>query len=123
MLLNRVSLSFFIHGVMTTRAERQGRNEALFREVNERIAELNQTFQVEGRSEFLCECSREACKEPVSISIDEYETVRRAATRFFVLPGHEDTSVESVVERSERYVVVEKIGEAAEEADALDPRS
>jgi hypothetical protein len=108
---------------MTTRAERQGRNEALFREVNERIAELNQTFQVEGRSEFLCECSREACKEPVSISIDEYETVRRAATRFFVLPGHEDTSVERVVERSERYVVVEKIGEAAEEADDLDPRS
>ena len=35
---------------MTTRAERQGRNESLFREVNERIAELNQTFQVEGRA-------------------------------------------------------------------------
>ena len=35
---------------MTTRAERQGRNESLFREVNERIAELNQTFQIEGRT-------------------------------------------------------------------------
>ena len=108
---------------MTTRAERQGRNESLFREVNERIAELNQTFQVEGRSEFLCECGREECRQPVSISIDEYETVRRTSTRFFVLPGHEDTSVESVVERSERYVVVEKIGDAAEEADDLDPRN
>jgi hypothetical protein len=107
---------------MTTRAERQGRNESLFREVNERIAELNQTFQVEGRSEFLCECSRNECKEPVSISIDEYEAIRRASTRFFVLPGHEDMNVESVVERSEHYVVVEKIGEAAEEADDLDPR-
>ena len=107
---------------MTTRAERQGRNESLFREVNERIAELNQTFQVDGRSEFLCECSQDECKEPVSISIDEYEAVRRASTRFFVVPGHEDTSVESVVERSERYVVVQKIGEAAEEADDLDPR-
>ena len=108
---------------MTTRAERQGRNESLFREVNERIAELNQTFQIEGRSEFLCECCREECKEAVSISIDEYETVRRTSTWFFVLPGHEDTSVESVVERSERYVVVEKVGEAAEEADDLDPRN
>ena len=107
---------------MTTRAERQGRNESLFREVNERIAELNQAFQVEGRSEFLCECSRNECKEPVSISIDEYEAIRRASTRFFVLPGHEDMNVESVVERSEHYVVVEKIGEAAEEADDLDPR-
>ena len=55
---------------MTTRAERQGRNESLFREVNERIAEVNQTFEVEGRSEFLCECGREECKEPISISID-----------------------------------------------------
>ena len=108
---------------MPTRAERQGRNESLFREVNERIAELNQTFHVEGRSEFLCECSREECKEPVSISIDEYEGVRRESTRFFVLPGHEDESVERVLERNERYIVVEKIGEAAEEADDLDPRS
>jgi hypothetical protein len=107
---------------MTTRAERQGRNESLFREVNERISEVNQTFQVEGRSEFLCECRREECKEPISISIDEYEAVRRASTRFFVLPGHEDINVESVVERSEHYVVVEKIGRAAEEADDLDPR-
>src|SRR4051812_28338700 len=107
---------------MTTRAERQGRNESLFREVNERVAELNQTFHVEGRSEFLCECSREECKEPVSISIDEYEEIRRASTRFFVLPGHEDSSVESVVERGKRYLVVEKVGEAAEEVQDLDPR-
>jgi hypothetical protein len=108
---------------MPTRAERQGRNESLFREVNERIAEVNQTFHVEGRSEFLCECSREECKEPVSISLDEYEGIRRESTRFFVLPGHEDLSVERVIERTERYVVIEKIGDAAEEAEELDPRS
>ena len=108
---------------MPTRAERQGRNESLFREVNERIAELNQTFHIEGRSEFLCECSRDECKEPVSISIDEYEGVRRESTRFFVLPGHEDESVERVIERNERYIVVEKIGDAATEAEDLDPRS
>jgi hypothetical protein len=108
---------------MPTRAERQGRNESLFREVNERIAELNQAFDVEGRSEFLCECTREECKEPISISIAEYENVRNESTRFFVVPGHEDESVERVVERNDRYLVVEKIGEAAEEADELDPRS
>ena len=108
---------------MPTRAERQGRNESLFREVNERIAELNQAFEVEGRSEFLCECTREECKEPISISIEEYENVRNGSRRFFVVPGHEDESVERVVERNDRYVVVEKIGEAAEEADDLDPRS
>jgi len=95
----------------------------LFREVNERIAELNQTFQVEGRSEFLCECSQEQCKEPISISIEEYEAVRRVSTRFLVLPGHEDKSVERILERSDRYFVVEKTGDAAAEADDLDPRS
>jgi hypothetical protein len=108
---------------MTTRAERQGRNESLFREVNERIAELNQAFQIEGRSEFLCECSRDECKEPVSIAIDEYEAVRRTSTRFFVIPGHEDEGVERVVERREHYIVVEKIGDAADEAEDLDPRA
>jgi len=108
---------------MSTRAERQGRNESLFREVNERIAELNQTFDIEGRSEFLCECSREECKEPVSISIEEYEEVRGTSTRFFVLPGHEDETIERVVARTDRYVVVDKVGAAAGEADDLDPRS
>jgi hypothetical protein len=108
---------------MPTRAERQGRNESLFREVNERIAEVNQTFHVEGRSEFLCECSRGECRDPVSISIDEYEGIRREPTWFFVLPGHENLSVERVIERNERYAVVEKVGEAAEEAEDLDPRS
>jgi hypothetical protein len=45
------------------------------------------------------------------------------ATRFFVLSGHEDESVERIVERNDRYLVVEKIGDAAEEADDRDPRS
>ena|SRR5436190_2887443 len=108
---------------MTTRAERQGRNEALFREVNERIAELNAAFQVDGRSDFLCECRREECTKPVSISLEEYEDVRRSPTHFFVVPGHEDDAVERVVARNERYVTVEKSGDAAEEAEELDPRS
>jgi hypothetical protein len=108
---------------MTTRTERQGRNESLFREVNERIAEVNQTFQVDGRTEFLCECSREECKDPVSISLEEYEQVRQSPTSFIVLPGHEDESVERIVEANDRYVIVEKIGDAAEEAEDLDPRS
>jgi hypothetical protein len=108
---------------MTTRAERQGRNESLFREVNERIAELNQTFEVEGRSEFLCECGHESCREPVSISLAEYEEIRLSPTRFFVLPGHEDDAVETIVKRTDYYIIVEKHGEAAAEADVLDPRS
>jgi hypothetical protein len=108
---------------MPTQAERLGRNESLFREVNERIAELNHSFEVEGRAEFLCECSRGECKEPISISMDEYEAVRKEPTWFFVLPGHEDGRVERIVTSDERYSIVEKIGGAGEEAEELDPRS
>jgi hypothetical protein len=108
---------------MPTRAERQGRNESLFREVNERIAEVNETFEVEGRSEFLCECGRPECREPVSIALEEYEEVRRNPVRFLLLPGHEDESVERIISRTDRYVVVEKLGDAADEANDLDPRS
>jgi hypothetical protein len=34
--------------------------------------------------------------------------VKRDAATFFVLPGHEDESVERIVERTERYVLVWK---------------
>jgi hypothetical protein len=39
-----------------------------------------------------------------------------------VLPGHEDPSVEHVVQQTERFLVVEKEGEAAHEAEESDPR-
>ena len=45
----------------------------------------------------------------------QYEAVRAHAERFFVLPGHEDKEIESVVEKHDRFFVVEKSpGEPAE---------
>ena len=43
-------------------------------------------------------------------------------TRFFVLPGHEDPAVETIVAATEHYVVVEKIGVASEISESVDPR-
>ena len=93
---------------MPTRAERQGRNESLFREVNERIAELNQTFHVEGRSEFLCECSDPDCAETLSLSLREYEIIRAAPNLFIVQNGHEHPDVDRVVRASDGFTLVEK---------------
>jgi hypothetical protein len=108
---------------VTSRDERLARNESLFREVNERISEVNAAFDVDGRADYLCECGRPNCTEAISLTHGEYERVRAVPTHFLVKPGHEDPSVERVVQQNDGYFVVEKLGEAADEAAAFDPRS
>jgi hypothetical protein len=104
-----------------SRAERVAKNEALFREVNERIAEL--TERQEGTSlPILCECGRLQCDETLTIPVAEYEAIRAHGARFIVLPGHALLDFERVVERTETYDVVEKFGETAEVVLHLDPR-
>ena len=53
------------------------------------------------------------------------EMVRAEPTRFVVAPGddHVTPEIERVVQREERYWVVEKVGVAAEVSKNLDPRS
>jgi len=104
---------------------RQARNEALFREVNERIAELGenaQSWSPDGIVEFLCECGQDGgCGERVAIPFLEYERVRRQDDRFVVLPGHENPEIERVVSSTDSYVIVDKT-RAVEPLVADDPR-
>ncbi len=113
---------------MKTRLERQARNEALIREVNERIERVDKDAEARGWApdggffDFHCECGRgEPCDAKVRMTIGEYEIVRAQDDRFAVLPGHENAEIESVVERSERFVVVDKRDEV-EALVADDPR-
>ena len=114
---------------MARDAERLGKNEALFREVNERIHEVDRLLDRPGTDreslwEFICECSNEACFEHVELRPAEYEAVRAHANRFVILPGHELRDIEDVVQRSDRYAVVEKrAGPAGKVARETDPRS
>lgn len=48
---------------LETRRERAGRNQSLFREVNERIDDL----AMGGKIEFICECDDAECAELVSL--------------------------------------------------------
>jgi hypothetical protein len=96
-------------------------NEALFRDVNERIREISDTFgQKDATYDFLCECSDPECAERVVLTPAEYEYVRADSTRFVVAKGHAMPEVESVVERAKDHVVVEKEGAAADVAVHLD---
>jgi hypothetical protein len=90
---------------------RIARTEALFRSVNERIAESAARFSADS-TEFVCECSDQACVERVEATLDEYEGVRAEPTHFLLRPGHEDTRMERVVERrGTRHAVVQKVNE------------
>jgi hypothetical protein len=107
---------------MDQRAREVGRHQALFREVNERIGELAETFDRDGELTILCECGSGQCDERIALRAEEYEKLRRIPTHFAVRPGHEIPDVERVVERRHGFVVVEKFGESAKVAIRLDPR-
>jgi hypothetical protein len=104
---------------MDARAERVGKNEAVFREVNERINDVTR----ENAAEYLCECGNAACTETIQMTVSDYENVRSVPTHFAVLPGHELPDLEEVVARNEGFLVVRKKAGAAALATELDPRS
>jgi len=99
-------------------ASKAARNQALFREVNERIKNLDYTNP---HTEFVCECADPDCSETVGIHLDEYEEVRRVPTHFVVAAGmgHVFPNVELISERHPGYWVVEKFGEAGLKAVRL----
>jgi hypothetical protein len=106
-----------------SREERLAKNESLFREVNERIAEAAKQTLVLPDAEFLCECGRPDCLERVVVPLDEYEAIRSYPDRFLLVFGHEQPEVDRVIGSGGDYVIVEKIGEAGQVAEELDPRS
>ena len=104
------------------REERAAKNEAVFREINERIKDVT-VAQEATWAEALCECSDPSCRATINIQLDEYEEVRRDGARFALIAGHEDPAVERVVRRTDRFLVVEKTGAGADIARDADPRS
>src|SRR5205807_7976952 len=84
---------------MGGREKRVGLNEAVFREVNERIENLAETFGVDSELDLVCECGDASCVERISMSHAAYEQLRSDARQFAVYPGHEKPDVEEVLDR------------------------
>jgi hypothetical protein len=110
------------------RHERQAINEALAREVNERVAGLDEqavrmwAAPSDQRFEFLCECSAEGgCEARLELTFEEYERVRAQDDRFVLAPGHETDEIEHVIERTARFLIVDKV-DAVERFTRDDPR-
>jgi hypothetical protein len=74
------------HGA-AERGDRAGRNEALFRRVNERVKEVNKAFEpILEDADFYCECNDIDCMETIAMTLHEYEALRNDSTHFAVIP-------------------------------------
>jgi len=85
---------------------RAAQNQTLFREINERVKDLNEGFSfVSPVGEWVCECANDTCTELIEMTAAEYEAIRSDGARFFVATGDEHVwpDVEKVTERGERY--------------------
>jgi hypothetical protein len=104
------------------RQQRAARNQTMFREINERLEHLTGEADTADQR-FVCECAEAGCIEPIDLTVEEYERVRRDGATFLVAPGHVYPEVERVLVETGRYAIVEKRGAAAELALAHDPRA
>ena len=105
---------------------RKAANEAVFREVNEKMESLQRTFAVAEHQplNIVCECDRLDCSERLTVQLETYEKIRSDSTLFLVRPGHKDDSVEDVIDTGGDYMVVRKRrGESREIAEQTDPRT
>jgi hypothetical protein len=109
---------------VSAREERVGLNEAVFREVNERIEALAETFELGSQPlDLICECGDASCMQRISMTHAEYEHLRSESHQFAVHPGHDVPDVEHVVERRGGYDIVRKDeGAARLVAEQTDPR-
>jgi hypothetical protein len=111
-------------GTVDERERKIGRNEAMFREVNDRIERVSESMHVTDQLAILCECGDSSCTAHIDVSLSEYERIRGDSALFFVCRGHEEPDVEDVVEKRDGSVVVrKKPGGPAELAAELDSRS
>jgi hypothetical protein len=106
------------------RTKKVARNQAMYRQVNERMEDLNDAIgEVSGAFVVVCECADAMCAEQIGMSREAYERTRANPTQFIVRPGHQAADVEEVVATEAEYVVVEKHeGEPARLAKKTDRR-
>ena len=96
--------------------------EALFREVNEAVAERAEAFGAD-EAEFVCECADPTCTHRISTSLEAYEEVRSRGDQFLVAKGHEaPRDMERVVASDGTFRIVRKLRELGVIVRRLNPR-
>jgi hypothetical protein len=95
---------------MTRSKETAIRNELLFRDANQAIAERrDELATVDGLTPFLCECEEETCTAIVQLTAADYRRVRADADTFVIVPGHETIGKETDL-HGDGWMCVSKAG-------------
>jgi len=102
---------------MTLRETRMAANEAFFRALNDRLERGTQDVQP---LIVLCECADEDCTKRIELTRVEYEDIRSDPAQFVVVPGHADPEIERVIDRTDRFEMVRKVGVGVEVATRLE---
>ena len=105
--------------------ERVAFNDDIFRKANEdvrAVAEGALGDHGERVLPVICECPEETCAEVLIVPVGEYKRIRSNPVLFFNARGHDAAGGpwSRVVEDHEGYVVIEKLGRAAELSEILD---
>lgn len=100
---------------------RMGLNDATFRAANEQTADAADALDAEGRLPIICECADPNCTDVILLEREAYAGVRANPRWFVNIPGHQALGVQvnmlKVVEDHGDFVVIEKLGEAAQVAE------
>jgi hypothetical protein len=113
---------------VTSRDERVAANEAKFREANELIRDRVARLALDDGTPvpFVCECADTGCTDVIRLTLRDYEAVRASPHTFAIVPGHEATASETLVEGvgsgSSEFAVVEKKPPGQEITEQTDPR-
>src|SRR5512132_132004 len=105
--------------------ERIAKNDATFRDANERIAAAAGAYGLDFPVPFICERADPTCSQIVPLELGHYEKIRAVSRHFLNTPGHDAAAQGAAVVVAERdgYVIVEKIGHAGDVVEALDERN
>jgi hypothetical protein len=82
--------------------------QALCRQVNERVLEVNRVLGPTARlADFVCECRDPECVERLTLSVAQYGAIRLHPKRHIVRPGHYAPTCERTIQVHKGYAVIE----------------
>ena len=83
--------------------------QMLFRQVNERVLDLNSGLGPTARiADFVCECRDAECSERLTLSLAQFDAIRRHPNRHVVRSGHVEPAYEHTIDVQNGFSVVER---------------
>lgn len=108
---------------MEASRENEGRQGTLYQALRREVNDRKRSQATDEPVEFSCECSDPNCDELLSMTVEEYEYVRRVPNRIVVKIGHVDETSERVLmEEPGRFQVLERFGPGEDVVSHLDLR-